>query len=80
MEIYFRFKKLREKAEKELIYSNLMIFVMVKIINLPSDILKFIYKLNHNYEYHKKLREISVIEKEMEKYDHLPITKGEADD
>ena len=27
-----------------------------------------------------KITEISVIEKEMEKYDHLPITKGEADD
>ena len=45
IEIYFRFRELREKAEKETFSKNLTIYLLYKLINLPSNILNFLSKI-----------------------------------
>ena len=39
VEIFFRFRELREKAEKETFKNNLIIYLIYKIINLPTNFL-----------------------------------------
>ncbi len=68
VEIFFRFRELREKAEKETFKNNLLIYLIYKIINLPTNILNFLSKIRQYSDYNKTLREIEVIREEMNKY------------
>ena len=68
VEIFFRFRELREKAEKETFKNNLLIYLIYKIINLPINILNFLSKIRQYSDYNKTLREIEVIREEMNKY------------
>ena len=40
VEIFFRFRELREKAEKETFKNNFIIYFIYKIINLPTNFLQ----------------------------------------
>tara|TARA_B100001540_G_scaffold56539_1_gene51099 strand:+ start:894 stop:1223 length:330 start_codon:yes stop_codon:yes gene_type:complete len=68
IEIYFRFRELREKAEKETFSKNLTIYLLYKLINLPSNILNFLSKIQQYSQYNKTLKEIEVIRQEIDKY------------
>ena len=68
VEIFFRFRELRERAEKETFKNNLLIYLIYKIINLPTNILNFLSKIRQYSDYNKTLREIEVIREEMNKY------------
>ena len=68
IEIYFRFRELREKAEKETFSKNLTIYLLYKLINLPSNILNFLSKIQQYTQYNKTLKEIEVIRQEIDKY------------
>ena len=45
VEIFFRFRELKEKAEKETFKNNLIIYLIYKIINLPTNFLNFLSKI-----------------------------------
>tara|TARA_B100001250_G_C19676580_1_gene733912 strand:- start:602 stop:919 length:318 start_codon:yes stop_codon:yes gene_type:complete len=68
IEIFFRFRELREKAEKETFKNDLLIYLIYKIINLPTNTLNFLSKIRQYSDYNKTLREIEVIREEMNKY------------
>ena len=73
IEIYFRFRELREKAEKETFSKNLTIYLLYKLINLPSNILNFLSKIQQYSQYNKTLKEIEVIRQEIDKYNNPQI-------
>ena len=73
VEIFFRFRELRERAEKETFKNNLLIYLIYKIINLPTNILNFLSKIRQYSDYNKTLREIEVIREEMNKYNNPQI-------
>ena len=73
IEIFFRFRELREKAEKETFRKNLIIFLIYKLINLPSNTLSFLSKIKQYSEYNKTLKEIEVIRQEIDKYNNPQI-------
>ena len=73
IEIYFRFRELREKAEKETFSKNLTIYLLYKLINLPSNILNFLSKIQQYTQYNKTLKEIEVIRQEIDKYNNPQI-------
>ncbi len=74
VEIFFRFRELKEKAEKETFKNNLIIYLIYKIINLPTNFLNFLSKIREYSEYNKTLAEIKVISQEMSKYNKPQIT------
>ena len=73
IEIFFRFRELREKAEKETFRKNLIIFLIYKLINLPSITLSFLSKIKQYSEYNRTLKEIEVIRQEIDKYNNPQI-------
>ena len=73
IEIFFRFRELREKAEKETFSKNLTIYLLYKLINLPSNILNFLSKIQQYSQYNKILKEIEVIRQEIDKYNNPQI-------
>jgi len=73
IEIYFRFRELREKAEKETFKKNLIIYLIYKVINLPINTLNFLSKIKQYSDYNKTLKEIEVIREEMDKYNNPQI-------
>ena len=73
IEIFFRFRELREKAEKETFKNDLLIYLIYKIINLPTNTLNFLSKIRQYSDYNKTLREIEVIREEMNKYNNPQI-------
>ena len=74
VEIFFRFRELRERAEKETFKNNLTIYLIYKIINLPTNFLNFLAKIRQYSDYNKTLAEIKVISLEMSKYNKPQIT------
>ena len=73
IEIFFRFRELREKAEKETFKKNLIIYLIYKVINLPINTLNFLSKIKQYSDYNKTLKEIEVIREEMDKYNNPQI-------
>ena len=74
VEIFFRFRQLKEKAERETFKNNLIIYLIYKAINLPTITLNFLSKIRQYSEYNKTLAEIKVISLEMSKYNKPQIT------
>ena len=68
IEIFFRFRELREKAEKQTFKNNLLIYLIYSIINFPTNTMNFLSKIRQYSDYNKTLREIEVIREEMNKY------------
>ena len=73
IEIFFRFRELREKAEKETFRKNLIIYLLYKLINLPNNTLNFLSKIKQYSEYNRTLKEIEVIRQEIDKYNNPHI-------
>ena len=70
IEIFFRFRQFKEKAERETFKNNLIIYLIYKAINLPTITLNFLIRLDKDSEYNKTLLEIEIIRQEMNKYNN----------
>lgn len=70
IEIFFRFRQLKEKAERETFKNNLIIYLIYKAINLPTITLNFLSKIRQYSEYNKTLLEIEIIRQEINKYNN----------
>ena len=69
IEIYFKFRALKEKAQRERYRNNKLIYIVNKLINLPINNFNFINKISEYSEYKKALKEIEVMSEEIQKYD-----------
>ena len=69
IEIYFKFRALKEKAQRERYKNNKLIYIVNKLINLPINTFNFINKISEYSEYKKALKEIEVMSEEIQKYD-----------
>ena len=76
-EIYFKFRNLKEKANNKIFEGNIILKILHKLINLPLNLLLFIKKVKEYYEYNQTLKEIEIINSEIEKYELEKSKTGE---
>ena len=76
-EIYFKFRNLKEKANNKIFEGNIILKILHKLINLPINSLLFIKKVKEYYEYNQTLKEIEIINSEIEKYELEKSKTGE---
>mgnify|MGYP007047680785 FL=1 len=76
-EIYFKFRNLKEKANNKIFEGNIILKILHKLINLPLNSLLFIKKVKEYYEYNQTLKEIEIINSEIEKYELEKSKTGE---
>ena len=76
-EIYFKFRHLKEKAINKIFEGNIILKILHKLINLPLNSLLFIKKIKEYYEYNQTLKEIEIINSEIEKYELEKSKTGE---
>lgn len=76
-EIYFKFRNLKEKANNKIFEGNIILKILHKLINLPLNSLLFIKKIKEYYEYNQTLKEIEIINSEIEKYELEKSKTGE---
>ena len=69
---YLRFQSLKEEANKRRFTGNRLISVIYQLINLPLIVTNFLIKVNRYSQYHKVLREIEVMQEEIDKYEENP--------
>ena len=67
--IYLKSVEFTKKTELEFYKNNKIIFVLNKILNLPTNILKFIKVSKSRFILKKCLNEIEVIKKELKNYE-----------
>ena len=76
-EINFKFRHLKEKANNKIFEGNIILKILHKLINLPLNSLLFIKKVKEYYEYNQTLKEIEIINSEIEKYELEKSKTGE---
>ena len=67
--IYLRSVEFTKKTELEFYRNNRLLFLLNKILNLPTNLLKFIKVLKSKFILRKCLNEIEVIKKELKNYE-----------
>ena len=67
--IYLQSVEFTKKAESEFYRNNKILFLLNKILNLPTNTLKFIKVLKSRFILSKCLNEIEVIKKELKTYE-----------
>tara|TARA_B100001057_G_scaffold362847_1_gene365475 strand:+ start:122 stop:400 length:279 start_codon:yes stop_codon:yes gene_type:complete len=67
--IYLRSVEFTKKTEKEFFKNYRILFILNKILNLPTNILKLIKVLKSKFILNKCLIEIEVIKKELKNYE-----------
>lgn len=67
--IYLKSVEFTKKTEKEFFKNKKILFILTKIINLPTNILKLIKILKSKFILNKCLTEIEVIKKELKNYE-----------
>ena len=67
--IYLQSVEFTKKTEKEFYKNNRILFLLNKILNLPTNTLKFIKILKSKFILKKCLNEIEVIKKELKNYE-----------
>ena len=67
--IYLRSVEFTKKTELEFYRNNKILFLLNKILNLPTNILKFIKVSKSKFILKKCLNEIDVIKKELRNYE-----------
>ena len=77
IEIYFKFRHLKEKANNKIFEGNIILKILHKLINLPLNSLLFIKKVKEYYEYNQTLKEIEIINNEIQKYEVENSKSGE---
>lgn len=77
IEIYFKFRHLKEKANNKVFEGNTVLKILHRLINLPLNSLLLIKKVKEYYEYNQTLKEIEIINSEIEKYEVEKSKTGE---
>ena len=67
--IYLQSVEFTKKTEREFYKNNKMLFLLNKILNLPTNILKFIKVSKCKFILRKCLNEIEVIKRELKNYE-----------
>ena len=67
--IYLQSVEFTKKTESEFYKNNRLLLILNKILNLPTNILKFIKVLKSKFILKKCLNEIEVIKKELKSYE-----------
>ena len=67
--IYLKSIEFTKKTESEFYKNNRLLFLLNKILNLPTNTLKFIKVLKSKFILRKCLNEIEVIKKELKSYE-----------
>ena len=67
--IYLQSVEFTKKTESEFYKNNLLLFLLNKILNLPTNTLKLIKVLKSKFILRKCLNEIEVIKKELKNYE-----------
>ncbi len=67
--IYLQSVEFTKKTEAEFYKNNRILFILNKILNLPTNILKLIKILKSRFILNKCLNEIEVIKKELRNYE-----------
>ena len=67
--IYLQSVEFTKKTEREFYKNNRILFMLNKILNLPTNILKLIKVLKSKFVLRKCLNEIEVIKRELKNYE-----------
>jgi len=66
---YIKSVKFQEKVEKELFKDKIFLYMVIGIINLPSDIVSYYQYLKSLMNYKRAEKEIYLLKEELKKYD-----------
>lgn len=72
---YIKALKFRDKVEKEFYKNKISLYLLIGLINLPSDILRQVRYFQTLLYYGKAQKEIQVIKEELNKYDQNKFIK-----
>jgi len=66
---FIRSVKFQENVEKEFFRDKILLYLLIGIINIPSDILKSSQYLISVFNYKRAQNEINILRKELSKYE-----------
>ena len=66
---YIKSVKFQEKVDKELFKDKIFLYMVIGIINLPSDIVSYYQYLKSLMNYKRAEKEIYLLKEELKKYD-----------
>lgn len=66
---YIKSVKFQEKVDKELFKDKIFLYMVIGIINLPSDIISYYQYLKSLMNYKRAEKEIYLLKEELKKYD-----------
>ena len=61
--------KFQDNVEKEFFKNKILLYLIIGIINIPSDILKYYQYLISVFNYKRAQNEINILRKELSKYE-----------
>ena len=66
---YIKSIKFQDKVEREFFKDKIFLYLLMGIINLPSDIIKYYQYLKSLMNYKRAKKEITLLKEELKKYD-----------
>lgn len=66
---YIKSVKFQDKVEREFFKDKIFLYLLLGIINLPSDIIKYYQYFKSLMSYKRAEKEISLLKEELKKYD-----------
>ena len=66
---YIKSVKFQDKVEREFFKDKIFLYLLLGIINLPSDIIKYYQYFKSLMNYKRAEKEISLLKEELKKYD-----------
>ena len=66
---YIQSVKFQDKVEREFFKDKIFLYLLLGIINLPSDIIKYYQYFKSLMNYKRAEKEISLLKEELKKYD-----------
>ncbi len=66
---YIKSVKFQDKVEREFFKDKISLYLLLGIINLPSDIIKYYQYFKSLMNYKRAEKEISLLKEELKKYD-----------
>ena len=66
---YIQSVKFQDKVEREFFKDKISLYLLLGIINLPSDIIKYYQYFKSLMNYKRAEKEISLLKEELKKYD-----------
>ena len=66
---YIQSVKFQDKVEKEFFKDKIFLYLLMGIINLPSDIVRYYQYFKSLMNYKRAEKEISLLKEELKKYD-----------